>query len=38
MNLRTIDPPNFEVGEPLIKGGATGKHHVYKIKGVDHLG
>lgn len=38
MNLRKLDPPNLDVCEPLIKGGTAGKHHVYKIRGTDHLG
>jgi len=38
LNLRKIDPPNFDVCEPQIKGGTAGKHHVYKIRGTDHMG
>lgn len=38
MNFRNSEPPKLEVCEPMIKGGATGKHHQYKIKGLDHQG
>jgi hypothetical protein len=36
MELRKMDPPQLEVCEPQIKSGGAGKHHVYKIKGIDH--
>jgi hypothetical protein len=36
MNFRNSEPPQLEVCEPQIKGGATGKHHQYRIKGLDH--
>lgn len=38
LNLRKSEPPNLEVCEPQIKGGATGKHHIYKIRGNDSAG
>ena len=38
ITLRKHDPPLLEVCEPSIKGGAAAKHHVYKIRGSDHLG
>lgn len=38
MNFRKMEPPHLEVCEPLIKGGATGKHHEYKIMGSDNQG
>jgi hypothetical protein len=38
MALRRHDPPEIEVGEPQVKSGATGKHHVYRVKGKDYNG
>ena len=38
LGLRRHDPPELEVNEAVIKSTATGKHHVYKIRGRDHLG
>lgn len=38
MNFRKYEPPQLEVCEPQIKGGAAGKHHVYKIQGNDYQG
>lgn len=38
LGLRRHDPPEFEVNEAVIKSTATGKHHVYKIRGRDYLG
>jgi hypothetical protein len=31
-------PPSFEVCEPKVQNDTIGKHHLYKIKGSDHLG
>jgi len=36
LGLRRHEPPELEVGEAVIKSTATGKHHVYKVKGRDH--
>ncbi len=36
--LRKYDPPELEVCEPQIKTGGATKHHVYKVKGIDHNG
>jgi hypothetical protein len=38
LKFRKFDSPVLEVCEPFIKGGTTGKHHEYKVKGVDHNG
>jgi hypothetical protein len=38
MGLRKYEPPEVEVCEPIIKTGAASKHHVYKVRGRDHLG
>ena len=38
LSLRKHDPPEFEVGEPKVKSGATSKHTVYTVRGKDHLG
>ena len=35
MGLRKHDPPEISVSEPTIKNGS---HHVYKVRGRDHLG
>jgi PX domain len=38
LGLRKYEPPEIEVLEPIVKSGAASKHHVYKVKGRDHLG
>lgn len=38
MALRKQDPPSLEVCEPQIKSSGGGKHHVYKVKGIDQQG
>lgn len=38
MSLRKHEPPQIEVCEPTIKSGTASKHHVYKVRGRDHLG
>jgi hypothetical protein len=35
MSLKQFDAPIITVSEPTLKGGS---HHVYKVKGCDHLG
>lgn len=35
IGLRRYDPPEISVSEPQIKNGS---HHVYKVKGRDHVG
>lgn len=38
INIRKHDPPFIEVCDPTIKSGAASKHHVYKVRGRDHVG
>ena len=38
LGLRKFDQPELEVCEPQIKTTAASKHHVYKVRGKDHLG
>jgi len=38
LNLRKYEPPEIRVCEPQIKSSTTGKHHVYKVCGRDHMG
>ena len=38
LTIRKYEMPFLEVCDPAIKSSATGKHHVYKIKGRDYNG
>ena len=38
LGLRKFEPPQVEVCDPTIKTSAASKHHVYKVRGSDHLG
>ncbi len=38
MELRRYPEPEMEVCEPTLKADTLGKHHVFKVRGKDHLG
>lgn len=38
LSLRKHEPPQIDVGTPIVKSGTATKHHVYSVKGRDHVG
>jgi len=38
MSRRKYQPPQIDVVETKVQNDTIGKHHLYKIKGSDHLG
>ena len=38
MDRKKHSPPQIEVCDPKVQNDTIGKHHLYKVRGSDHLG